>query len=101
MASLLIPHEFDAAEEQARPVNGNLVVFLECHLEVMKILHVHDFDAKVIDNEAKGDGPPHVAPQSGCVSALIVSLGGESLFQQIVCKNAGLGETVHPHPDSM
>jgi hypothetical protein len=65
----------------------------------MKILHVRDFDAKVISNETKGDGLLHVAPQSGRVLALIVPFGGKSDFQQIVCKNAGLGETVHPHPD--
>jgi hypothetical protein len=84
---------------QARPVNGNLIVFLRCLLEVMKILHVSDFDAKVVNDEAKVDGPPHVAPQSGHVLALIVPLGGKTFFQQLACKNAGLGEIVHPHLD--
>jgi hypothetical protein len=36
-ASLIVPREFYATEVQARPVNGNLVVFLKFHLEVIKI----------------------------------------------------------------
>jgi hypothetical protein len=40
MALLIVPHEFYATEVQACPVNGNLVVFLKCHLEVIKICYV-------------------------------------------------------------
>jgi hypothetical protein len=76
MASLVVPCEFYATEEQACPVNSNLLVFLECGLEVIKIFYVPYFHAKVVDNKAKGDGPPHVTPQSGHVLALIIPLGG-------------------------
>jgi hypothetical protein len=100
IASIVVPREFDATEEQACPVNGNLLVFLECRFEVMTVLYVCYFDAKVVNNKAKGDGPLHVTPQSGrCLLALIIPLGREAFFQQIVCQNASLGETVHPLPD--
>jgi hypothetical protein len=65
----------------------------------MESHRVRDFDAKVVNNKSKGDCPPHVAPQFGRVLALIVSLGSKLLLQQIVHKNVGLWETVHPHPD--
>ncbi len=67
MALLVVPHELYATEEQSRPVNGDLLVFLECHLEVIEINHVHYFYAKVVNDEAKGNGPPHVMPQSWSV----------------------------------
>ncbi len=64
MASLVVPREFYATKEQSHPVNGNLVVFLKGCLEVIEIGCVRYFDAEVINNEAKGDGLPHVMPQS-------------------------------------
>jgi hypothetical protein len=75
-AALVVPREFYATEEQSHPVNGNLIVLLECCLEVIKIGCVRYFDAKVVDDKAKGDGPPHVMPQYRRVLALIVPLGG-------------------------
>jgi hypothetical protein len=67
---------FYTTEEQSHPVNSNLVVFLECRLEVIEINYVHYFYAKFVNNEAKGDGPPHVPPQSQHVLALRVPPGG-------------------------
>ncbi len=75
MALLVVPREFYTTEEQSCLVNGNLVVFLECRLEVIEIGHVCYFDAKVVNNEAKGDGLPHVTPQSQQVLALIIPPG--------------------------
>jgi hypothetical protein len=43
---------------------------------VIEIGYVRYFDAKVVDNKAKGDDPPHVTPQSRRVLALTVTLGG-------------------------
>jgi hypothetical protein len=43
---------------------------------VIEIGYVRNFDAKVVNNEAKGDGPPHVMPQSRHVLALIIPPGG-------------------------
>ncbi len=31
--------------------------------------------------------------------AMVIPLSLETLFEQFVCKNAGLGETVHAHSD--
>jgi hypothetical protein len=76
MASLVVPHEFNATEKQSRPVNSDLVVFLECRLEVIEIGSVCYVYAKVVDNEAKGHGPPHVTLQSWHVLALIIPPGG-------------------------
>jgi hypothetical protein len=36
MVLLIVSREFYATEEQVCPVNGNLIVFLKCHLEVIK-----------------------------------------------------------------
>jgi hypothetical protein len=76
MAWFVVPREFYTTEERSRPVNGDLVVFLECRLEAVKVCYVRYFYAKAINNEAKKDGPPHVMPQSQHVLALILSPGG-------------------------
>ncbi len=67
MALFTVPHELYATEEQSRPVNGDLIVFFECRLEVLEVGYVHYFYAEVINNEAKSDGPPRDATVPACV----------------------------------
>jgi hypothetical protein len=40
MALLVVPCEFYATEKQSRPINSNLIVYLECRLEVIEISYV-------------------------------------------------------------
>jgi hypothetical protein len=75
MVSLVVPHEFYATEERSHPDNSHLIVFLECCLEMIEISYDLYFYAKVANDEAKGDGPPHVPPQSRRVLALIIPPG--------------------------
>ena len=55
-----------------------------------------DFDAKVINDETEDDAAPHVPPETGGVLALVVPFFGEALFKELVGKDAGLGEAIHP-----
>jgi hypothetical protein len=57
--------------------------------------HAGCFDAKVINKKAEGDVTSHVMPQPRCVLALIVASDGKAFFDEFICKDAGLGYTVH------
>ncbi len=50
-------------------------------------------DPKIINNQGKGDGLRRVFPKSQSILALILTVRGEMLLQELVCKEAGLGET--------
>ncbi len=63
------------------------------------VLTCRGMDPKVVNDKAKFDVAPHVAPEAGSVLALVVALGIEALFEELVGKNAGLGEAVHAHLD--
>ncbi len=52
---------------------------------------------KIINYEAEDDVTPDVAPWSQGMLAMVIPLCVETLFEQFVCKNAGLGETIHAH----
>jgi hypothetical protein len=53
--------------------------------------HAICFDAKVVNDEAKGDVTPHVTPQTRHVLTLIVALDGKAFFEEFVRKDATCG----------
>ena len=58
-----------------------------------------DFDAKVVNDETEDDTAPQVPPEARGVLALVVSFFGKALFEELVGKDAGLGEAIHPLAD--
>ncbi len=62
MATGVVPHELNAAEQGAFIVDCNGVMLHKCHLQVFEVSHVHHFDAKVVNNKAERDRPPHMLP---------------------------------------
>ncbi len=52
-------------------------------------------DGKVVDNECKHDGAPFVAPEPGGGGCFVVVKIGEAVLEELVGKDACLGETVH------
>ncbi len=36
-----------------------------------------------------------MAPETRCVSALVVPFGGKALFKYLICKDNSLGKTIH------
>ena len=59
-----------------------------------------ELDSEIIYDERERDWLPHVAPQSWGELAVVVSCLGESLFQLLVRKKAGLRQTVHSSSDA-
>ncbi len=50
---------------------------------------------KVVDNECKHDGVPLVTPETGGGGCLVVVKFGKAVLEEVVGKDACLGETVH------
>ncbi len=53
------------------------------------------FNGKVVDNECKHDGAPFVVPEIGGGGCLVVVNFGKAVLEEVVSKDACLGETVH------
>ncbi len=52
-------------------------------------------NCKVIDNECKHDGSPLVMPETGGGGCLVVVKFGKAVSEEVISKDACLGETVH------
>ncbi len=52
-------------------------------------------DGKVVKNECKHDGVPLVAPETGGGGCLVVVKFGKAVSEEVVGKDACMGETVH------
>ena len=71
----------NAAKKRTCHVDCNGVVFLQYIDEVVHVMHVGDYDAKIIHHWAECDVSPDVAPETRCMLALVVPFGGKELFR--------------------
>ena len=56
-------------------------MFIQCVNEMVHIMHVGIFYAKVIYHQAESDVPPDVAPETRCVLALVVPFGSKGFLK--------------------
>ena len=74
----IVPFEVDAAEAFAFPVNVNfLIMVVEALDQMVGMLFVNVFDAKVIHNETEADWVPLVVPKAGSVSYRGVTIAAQ------------------------
>ena len=59
------------------------------------VLHVGDFNTKIVDDKAENNILPDVTPEARGVLTLVVALCRQLLFEELVGDDAGLGEAVH------
>jgi hypothetical protein len=59
------------------------------------VVHVGYFYPEIVDDEAENNTSPDVTPEARSVLALVVTLFGQSLFEELVGNDAGLGEAVY------
>jgi hypothetical protein len=60
-----------------------------------QVVHVGDFYPKIVDDEAENYTMPDVTPEARSLLALVVTLFEQSLFEEWIGNDAGLGEAVH------
>jgi len=56
---------------------------------------LHLLDANVVDDKDERNLAPLVSPKSWCGCTLVVSMGGESFHEEIVCKLTCLFQSIN------
>ncbi len=59
------------------------------------VLPPNILDAKVVDTESEQERPPVMFPKARCDIALMVAMLVEAFYEEILCKDACLRESVH------
>jgi hypothetical protein len=92
----VVPIKCEAKVSCAFPINVDLVVLLEYADGMFDVILVGVLYSKVVDNKVEADWVPIVMPVSWCDLALLVPCLEEALGEEVLSKNAGLREAVHP-----
>jgi hypothetical protein len=90
---LVIPIQFDAAVEIARPILGEYIFGFDRHNEMVNVLLLLIVNAKIIDNQGEHEWLRCVFPEARSIFAFVIALWGKMLLQELVGKDPGLGET--------
>ncbi len=91
---VIIPIQFDATVEVAQPILGkSIFCFNHCN-QMVHVLLTLVFHTKIIDNEGGGDGMHNVFPETQGILAFIITMGGETLANELVGKDASLWQSL-------
>ncbi len=63
--------------------------------KVVHVIHVSDFYPKIVNDKAENYAAPDMTPEARRVLALVIIPFRQSLFEELVGNDAGLGETIH------
>jgi hypothetical protein len=91
----VIPLDGEPKEFVAIPIGCDFVQCFEDIDEVLGIVAANILDAKIIDDEGKGDVASCMAEQAGSVFGLDVSVSGEVLDEAVVCNPTALRKLIH------
>ena len=86
----VIPFQFNAVVQIARPVHGDAIFFFDAVDEVSGMFFSNIFHPKIIDDLREGDWSRHMLPQARGFRAFIVSVGEEALVKEFVSQNTRL-----------
>ena len=70
-------------------------MLLESPSKVVQVGIADVLDREVVNDEGKHDGAPLVSPEAWSGGCFVVVEFGESVSEEVVCQDAGLGEAVH------
>ncbi len=91
----VVPFECHASNVGAIDFFRDFVMFLEGLAKMIQVGIADILSGKVVNNECKHDRVPLVTPKTGGGGYLVVVQFGKAVLEEVVCKNACLGETVH------
>ncbi len=95
LAAIVVPVHVHAKVSVSIPVNGTFVVFLENLCKMVGVLLPYVLDAKVVDTESKQERLPVMFSEARCDVALVVAVLVEAFFEEMLCEDARLQETIH------
>jgi hypothetical protein len=61
----------------------------------LHVIHVGDFYPRIVNDKAENYAAPDMTPEARSVLALVINPFGQSLFEELVGDDAGLGEAIH------
>ncbi len=93
--AVVVPVHVHVKVSVSIPVNGTFVVFLENLRKMVGMLPPNVLDAKVVNTENEQEKPPVMFPKARCDGVLMVAVLVEVFFEEILCEDARLRETVH------
>ena len=95
----IVPGDVDAGELGAGEILSDCIMIFEDFLEMLEVTVADVFDAKIVNDEDEGDGPPLVAPEPRSCGRLIVAMFGETFAEEVVCKSATHRQAINPFND--
>ena len=84
----IVPGDVDAGELGAGEIVSDCVMIFEDVLEMLEVTLADVFDARIVNDEDEGNGPPLVAPEPRSCGRLVVAMFGETFAEEVVCKSA-------------
>ncbi len=91
----VVPFECHTGEAGAIDFFRDVVVLLKSLAKITQLSIANVLDGKVVDDECKHDRAPLVAPETEGGGCLVVVVFGKAVLEEVVSKDACLGETVH------
>ncbi len=91
----VLPFECHAGKAGAIDFFRDFVVLLESLAKMIQASIADVLNGKVVNNECKHEGTPLVAPEIGGGGCLVVVEFVKAVSEEVVSKDACLGETVH------
>ncbi len=73
----------------------DFILLLESLVKMIQVCIANLLDGKVVDDECKHDRVPLVVPETGGGGCLAVVKFGKAVLEEVVGKDACLGETLH------
>ncbi len=95
MVQAVYSFECHAGKVGAIKIVRDFVVFHEGLAKMIQVGIANVLNSKVVNNECKHDGVPLVTPETRGGGCLIVVKFGKAVLEEVVCKDACLGETLH------
>jgi hypothetical protein len=93
--SSITPIELDITIQIPCPVLVKFLFCLDAFDQMIELFLTHIFHPKIVHNQCEQDGVCGMLPQAGGVWTFKISMGEQTLSQQFVCQNTGLGEIPH------
>ncbi len=90
----VVPFDVNTRKLVASHVELDPMELLEDIAEMIEVFYHNILYPKVINNETELDGMPFVVPKAWGGIGLVISLSKKAGLEEIVGKNAGLGETI-------
>jgi hypothetical protein len=91
----VVPFECHASKAGAINFFRDFVMFLESLVKMIQVGITNVLNGEVVNNECKHDGAPLVTPETGGGGCLVVVEFSKAVLEEVVSKDACLGETVH------